>query len=109
MISTIGRKSGSRHNTTIWFAVDNDGRLLIATQDNRRDWVRNAIKNPNVEVTIDGVTRKMVVTPLKTDAEKLRVQDLYTKKYLLAKLGGLFAPLTRKRFAYYDAFELAMG
>ena len=45
-ISTIGRKTGKRHDATIWFAVNKDGRLLIATQDKRRDWVRNAAKNP---------------------------------------------------------------
>jgi deazaflavin-dependent oxidoreductase (nitroreductase family) len=51
-ISTIGRRTGRRHDVTIWFAVDFDGRLFIATGDGRRDWVKNVMKNPSVEVTI---------------------------------------------------------
>lgn len=65
-ISTIGRKTGRRHDVKIWFAVDKDRRLLIATQDTRRDWVRNALKNPSVEVTIGEVTRKMASSRLRT-------------------------------------------
>jgi deazaflavin-dependent oxidoreductase (nitroreductase family) len=105
-ISTVGRKTGRKHDTTIWFAVSKDGRLLIATADKRRDWVRNAAKNPSVEITIAGVTRKMVVVPLDTEPDIQQINDLYATKYLLARLGRLFAPLTRKRFAHYGAFEL---
>ena len=106
MISTIGRKTGKKHDATIWFAVNKDGRLLIATQDKRRDWVRNAAKNPTVEVTIGGTTRRMIVVPLDSEADIRQVNDLYAKKYLLGRIGQLFAPFTRKRFAHSGAFEL---
>ncbi len=89
-ISTIGRKTGRTHTTTIWFAVGTDGRFYIATRDWRRDWVRNAKKTPLVDITIRNVTRKMRLVPLKSDSEKNHVTDLYRKKYLLARVGGLF-------------------
>lgn len=102
-ISTTGRRTGKRHDVTTWFAVDNDGRPFIATQDTGRDWVKNAMKNPSVEVTIAGATRKMRVIPLRTDSERQYVSDLYAKKYLSARLGRLLKP---KGFAKYGAFEL---
>jgi hypothetical protein len=105
-ISTIGRKTGRRHDVKIWFAVDKDRRLLIATHDTRRDWVRNALKNPSVEVTIGDVTRKMVIIPLETQADIQQINDLYAKKYLLGRIGRVFARLTQKRFLYSGAFEL---
>lgn len=102
-ISTIGRRTGRRHEVSIWFAVDSDGRLFIMTRDKRRDWVRNVMTNPSAEVTISGVTRKMNVLPLKTDADRQHVNDLYAKKYLSARIGRLLMP---KGFAQQDAFEL---
>ena len=102
-ISTIGRRTGQRHDVTTWFAVDHDRRLFIATQDTRRDWVRNVQKNPSVEVTIGGATRRMKVLPLKSDSDRQYVSDLYAKKYLSARLGRLLKP---KGFAHYGAFEL---
>ena len=105
-ISTIGRKTGRRHDVKTWFAVVKDRRLLIAIHDTRRDWVRNALKNPSVEVTIGDVTRKMVIIPLETQADIQQITDLYAKKYLLRRIGRVFARLTRKRFLYSGAFEL---
>jgi hypothetical protein len=88
---------------TTWFAWDKDGKLFVATQDTRRDWVRNVMKNPSVEVTIAGATRRIRAIPLRMDSEKKYVSDLYAKKYLSARLGRLLKP---KGFAKYGAFEL---
>ena len=102
-ISTIGRRTDRIHDVTTWFAVDDDGRFFVATQDTMRDWVKNVTKNPSVEVTIGGTTRKMKVLPLKTDLDRQYVNDLYAKKYLSARLARL---LKLKGFAHYGTFEL---
>lgn len=102
-ISTVGRKTGRIHTTAIWFAVDKDGRFYIATRDRRRDWVRNAKRTPLVDITIRNVTRKMRLVPLKSDLEKNHVAALYRKKYLLARVAGLFG---RDRSPQSDAFQL---
>lgn len=46
-IATMGRRTGRRHEVTTDFVVD-DGRLFVVTRDPKRDWVRNALKNPLV-------------------------------------------------------------
>jgi hypothetical protein len=69
-------------------------------------WVGNALKNSSVEVTIGDVTRKMIIIPLETQADVQQINDLYAKKYLLGRIGQVFARLTRKRFLYSGAFEL---
>jgi hypothetical protein len=48
----------------------------------------------------------MVVVPFESEVDVKRVNDLYSKKYLMAKLGRLLMPLASKRFAHYGAFEL---
>jgi hypothetical protein len=102
-ISTIGRRTGRRHDVTTWFAVDSDGRLFVATQDTRRDWVKNAMKNPSVDITIGETTHRMKLLPLKTGLDRQYANDLYAKKYLSARLGRLLKP---QGFAHYGAFEL---
>ena len=83
--------------------MDHDGRLFIATQDTRRDRVRNVENNPYVEATICGAARRMKVLPLKSDSDRQYVSDLYAKKDLSARLGRLLKP---RGFARYGAFEL---
>ncbi len=83
--------------------MDTDGRFYVATRDRRRDWVKNTKRNPSVAVTIHNVTRRMRVVQLKSDAEKDHVASLYRKKYLMARVRGLF---TRGRSPWEDAFEL---
>ncbi len=69
-ITTTGRMSGRKHQTTIWFVVDVNGRLFVSTRDASRDWVRNVLKDASVEVTIADVTRKMKAFPLTSDEDK---------------------------------------
>jgi hypothetical protein len=105
-ISTVGRKTGRNHDVRIWFAVNKDGTLLIATQDKRRDWAKNALKKRSVDVTIRNVTRTMTIIPLDSEVDIRQIDDLYARKYPLGRLGRIFAPITRKRFAHSGAFEL---
>jgi len=105
-ISTIGRKTGKKHDVKVWFAVSKNGRLLISTQNKRRDWVKNALKAGSVDVIIGNVMRKMLIIPLENQADIREINDLYAKKYVLGRIGRLFAPFTRKRFAHSGAFEL---
>ena len=105
-ISTVGRKTGRTHTTTIWFAIDTDGRFYIATRDKRRDWVRNARKNPLVDITIRNVTRKMKLVLLKSELEENHVRDLYRKKYALTRVGTLFG---QDRSSRSGAFELVLA
>ena len=91
-ISTIGRRTDRRHQVTIQFVVDKDGRMFIITANAKRDWVRNAIKNPSVDVTIAGVARKMKAVPLASDEDQRWLLELYRKKYLLLRLYSLIMP-----------------
>ncbi len=101
--STVGRKTGKAHTTTIQFAVDLDRRFFVATKDRRRDWVKNARKHPSVTINIRNFARRVIVTKLASEAEKQHVVELYRKKYLMARIGGFFV---RTRSPWYDAFEL---
>jgi deazaflavin-dependent oxidoreductase (nitroreductase family) len=62
-LHTTGRKSGQRRSTMLTAPVIDENRVvLIASKggdDRHPDWYRNLTANPDVEITIGGVTRKM--------------------------------------------------
>jgi deazaflavin-dependent oxidoreductase (nitroreductase family) len=56
-LTTVGRRSGRRHEIEIWFAV-HDGRLyLISGGGERSDWVRNLRAEDGVEFRVGDDTR----------------------------------------------------
>ncbi|HWF15760.1 MAG TPA: nitroreductase family deazaflavin-dependent oxidoreductase [Acidimicrobiales bacterium] len=60
---TIGRKSGQRRMTMLTAPVHDDTRVVLVASkggdDRDPQWYRNLSANPDVEVNIDGATRKM--------------------------------------------------
>lgn len=78
-LHTTGRKSGQRRSTMLTAPVHDENRVvLIASKggdDRHPDWYRNLTANPDVDVTIDGVTRNMRARTA-TAAEKA---DLWPK------------------------------
>jgi deazaflavin-dependent oxidoreductase (nitroreductase family) len=79
-LSTVGRKTGRTHKVTINF-VAQDGRIFVVSSRKNRDWVKNALKNPAVPVTIKGATRTMNAVPVSYEEAHDNVEALYKKKF----------------------------
>ncbi|MFV0458535.1 MAG: nitroreductase/quinone reductase family protein [Actinomycetales bacterium] len=66
-LHTIGRTSGKRRSTMLTAPViDGNTVVLVASKggdDRDPDWYRNLLANPDVELTLDGVTRPMLARP----------------------------------------------
>jgi deazaflavin-dependent oxidoreductase (nitroreductase family) len=62
-LHTIGRKSGKERVNMLTAPINEPGRVvLIASKggdDRDPDWYRNLVANPDIEVVIDGASRKM--------------------------------------------------
>jgi len=84
-LTHLGRKSGQPHQVTIWFLVDGDVVYLV-TADRRRQWVRNVLARPSVELRIGDETFSGEVELLTRPAEMARVTELLKRKYWLARL-----------------------
>ncbi len=51
-VTTTGRRSGRPHTIEIWFALRGHTIYLLSGGRDRADWVRNALKQPEVQVRI---------------------------------------------------------
>jgi deazaflavin-dependent oxidoreductase (nitroreductase family) len=60
---TIGRSSGKRRSTMLTAPIHDDGTyVLVASKggdDRDPDWYRNLVANPEIELTVDGVTLEL--------------------------------------------------
>lgn len=82
-LAHFGRKTGRGHEVTIWFLVDGDVVYLV-TADRRRQWVRNVLARPSVELRVDGETFHGEVEPVAHPDEMTRVIELLKRKYWLS-------------------------
>lgn len=62
-LHTIGRKTGQRRSTLLSTPIhDQDRVVLVASKGGYPDdpiWYKNLVANPEVEITIEGTTRRM--------------------------------------------------
>ena len=96
-ITTRGRKTGKRHSVPIWFVVDGP-RIVFGTLNPERDWVRNAKRDPQVELEIGDLRltgRFSVVTEPRRTSE---IGRLIAGKYWLAWLASWFGFASREMF-----------
>ena len=96
-ITTRGRRTGRPHTRTIWFVVE-DTALYLATLNARRDWVRNAQKNPDVELDLGSLRVRGRLTTITEPALEAHVRDLLGHKYWMAWIASWFGTGPERTF-----------
>ena len=77
---TTGRRSGTPHAVTVWFAYD-DGSLWLRT-DRDADWYRNLERDPRARVRVAGREFEVVRAAVADEEAALRrLVDLWRDKY----------------------------
>ena len=107
-ITTRGRRTGKPHTVTIWFVVEGTT-LYLGTLNARRDWVRNAQKNPGVELDIGGLrVRGRLTTAGDAAGVAPDVGEMFVRKYWLAWIGSWFG-MRPDRLFRVDGIEPVAG
>jgi len=87
-LTTTGRKSGKPHTKPVWFVYDQGHLYLQSGKAGKTDWYQNLKKNPQMTLKIGTVTAngkaKFITDPKETE----RIHDLFSKKYLTARIAG---------------------
>ncbi len=91
-ISTVGRISGKQHEVIVDFVSENES-IYITGVRNKRDWIKNILRNSDVEVTIKDIRKKMVANLVQSEEKRASNQKLYKKKYpIISRLVRLAGP-----------------
>lgn len=80
-LTTFGRRTGKRHTVKIWFAIAN-GRIYLSHEGASTDWMKNILKNNDVEFKIGERKFKGKASIVKNDeAFEIGKHALYLKYY----------------------------
>ena len=59
-LTTVGRRTGRRHEVEIWYAASGSTLYLLAGGGTGADWVRNLVANPGADVRVGEQTYRAV-------------------------------------------------
>src|SRR5438270_11593986 len=79
-LTHYGRKTGTPHEVTIWFVLDDD-KLYIGTANVNRQWVRNVQKTPQIKLSMGGETFSGTARFLTDRAEHKRTMSALRRLY----------------------------
>jgi deazaflavin-dependent oxidoreductase (nitroreductase family) len=85
-LTSRGRRSGQPRSVTIWFVADGDA-IAVGSLKDDRNWIRNAVANPDVELEIGGRRLAGRLRP-STPAEHPRIRAAMARKYLAFRLAS---------------------
>lgn len=98
---TRGRKSGLPRPVTVWFVVDG-AEIRLGTLNEDRNWVRNARRNPEVELEIGGTRLRGRFADLDDPQEHQAVRSAIAQKYWPARIAGWFGIGQKRTFRIGD-------
>jgi deazaflavin-dependent oxidoreductase (nitroreductase family) len=79
-LETRGRRTGTPHRVTVWFAYDGDALWLRTDRD--ADWLRNLERDPAARVRVGGHEVAVRRQPVDDEADALRrLIGLWRAKY----------------------------
>jgi deazaflavin-dependent oxidoreductase (nitroreductase family) len=87
-LTTLGRKTGKPHTKPIWFVYDQGHLYLQSGKEGKTDWYQNLKKNPQMTLKIGTVTANGKAKFLPDAKEAERIHELFSKKYLTARIAG---------------------
>ena len=96
-ITTRGRRTGKPHTRIVWFAVE-DTAVYLGTLNARRDWVRNAQKNPDVELDLGALRLRGRLSTITDPALEAHVNALIAAKYWVAWIASWFGKGAERTF-----------
>ena len=80
-LTTIGRVTGRPHTVEIWFAIQGQALYILSGGLDRADWVKNALRQPQVTIKIRESVFAAQARPVKNEEEDALARRLLFEKY----------------------------
>ena len=81
-LTTTGRNSGRPHTIEIWFALNGKTLYMLSGGRHRADWVKNALRFPEVQVRIRDTTFIGQARTVGDPAEDALARQIVLAKYI---------------------------
>jgi hypothetical protein len=75
---------------TVWFAVGDEGAVWLNTLRMDRDWPRNLVRNPAVEIRIGDLRLRGEARVVGDEPKRSRIEKALRSKYLAARFASWF-------------------
>ncbi len=80
-ITTTGRRTKKAYSATVWFLHENEKLYLLPVRGSDTDWYKNALTDPNVTLTVAGVSIHVKAEAITGFNRVQRVIESFAKKY----------------------------
>ena len=80
-LTTTGRRTGRPHTIEIWFGLDGQTLYMLAGGGTQADWVKNALRSPDVSVRIGAEQFNGRARLVEAAEEDARARELVLRKY----------------------------
>lgn len=80
-ITFIGRKTGRRFSTPVWFVKEGEKLYLLPVNGTSSNWYRNILKNPKMEFEVEGKKAASEARPVKDKKRILETIARFSTKY----------------------------
>jgi deazaflavin-dependent oxidoreductase (nitroreductase family) len=81
-ITHVGRKTGKKFSTTVWFVSDGKEKLyLLPVNGTGSKWYKNILKNPKMELQASGKKATAEARPIKDKKRVDEIVDKFRTKY----------------------------
>jgi deazaflavin-dependent oxidoreductase (nitroreductase family) len=80
-ITFVGRKTGKKFSTPIWFAKDGEKVYLLPVSGSASNWYKDVVKNPKIELQASGKKASVEARPIKDKKRVEEVMDKFRAKY----------------------------
>jgi deazaflavin-dependent oxidoreductase (nitroreductase family) len=80
-LTTTGRVTGRPHSIEIWFAIDGTTLYMLSGGGTKADWVKNALRTPEVHVRIRDIHLAGRARLIEDPAEDATARRIVVAKY----------------------------
>jgi deazaflavin-dependent oxidoreductase (nitroreductase family) len=80
-LTTTGRVTGRAHTIEIWFAIDGTTLYMLSGGGNRADWIKNALRTPDVRIRIRETHFRGKARLIDDPAEDATARRIVVQKY----------------------------
>jgi len=92
-LTTVGRVSGRTISHPVWFVKEGDTLYLLPVKGSDSQWFKNVLKNPTIELGVEGARASARAIPI-TDPDEVRhVIERFRAKYGAGEVAKYYSKL----------------